>query len=59
LYKDENEKLKWKDEILTKHFGDRKIFQISALDIEEFKKERKQTPGRGKDKIRCLGQSRA
>jgi integrase len=50
-YKDEDEELKWKDEILTEHFGGRKLFQISALDIEEFKKQRKEKPAEGK-KIR-------
>ena len=46
-YKDENEELKWKDEILTKHFGDGKLFQISTPDIEAFKKQRKEKPVRG------------
>ena len=47
-YEDETKELKWKDEILTTHFGDRKLFQISALDIEEFKKQRKGAPAKGK-----------
>jgi len=36
------------DEILTEHFGDRKLFQISAVGIEEFKKLRKEPLARGK-----------
>jgi integrase len=47
-YEDQNKELKWKDEILTGHFGDRKLFQISTLDIEEFKKQRKAVPAKGK-----------
>lgn len=47
-YKDENE-VKWKDEILTRHFGNHKLFQISTLDIEKFKIMRKGDPARGKD----------
>ena len=37
--------------ILTEHFGTRRLFQITPLDIEEFKKLRKQAPAKGK-KIR-------
>jgi len=48
-YKDEKDgELKWKDEIITEHFGDRKLFQISTVDIEEYKKLRKETPAKGK-----------
>lgn len=47
-YKEEDKELKWKDEILTEHFGDCKLFQISTVDIEEFKKLRKEAPAKGK-----------
>ncbi len=50
-YEDESKELRWKDEILTKHFGDRKLFQIGPVDIEKFKNQRKETPAKGK-KIR-------
>jgi integrase len=39
---------KWHDMILTEHFGDQKLYQITPLDIETFKKERSETPARGK-----------
>ena len=34
----------WKDESLTNYFGDWKIFQIGTHAIEEYKKEREDTP---------------
>jgi len=34
--------------ILTKYFGDSRISQITVVDIEEFKKKRKDTPVKGK-----------
>ncbi len=48
-YRDKKDgQLKWQDEIITNHFGSRKLFQISTIDIEEFKKLRKGTPAKGK-----------
>jgi integrase len=40
--------VKWNDKSITQHFGDRALFQICAIDIEEFKKARKEAPAKGK-----------
>jgi integrase len=34
---------------ISDYFSDRRLFQITALDIEEFKKQRKESPARGKE----------
>lgn len=50
--KQEDGTMSWKDMTLTKFFGDRKLFQITAKSIEEFKKSRKDTLTKGLKKER-------
>jgi integrase len=47
-YEDEEKQRQWKDMILTKHFGDWKLFEINSHEIEKFRKLRKEAPVKGK-----------
>jgi integrase len=44
----ENNEREWKDMSLSKRFGDFRLFQVTALSIEQFKKTRKDAPVKGK-----------
>jgi integrase len=48
--KQENGTESWKDMTLTQYFGDRKLFQVTPKDIEEYKKLRKDTLVNGKER---------